>query len=230
MSADFKLVVLDCPQCGAPLAAEDEDLVYYCTACHSGFRVPEEGEEGEPGEQNRPSEPGKLSAPAKHEPGKLVPVEVSFLATPAQPADLHLPFWLLPARVEMLERKGSGDLFRGLLRFFMGRDEESDPGEGTFAIPAFRAPLQRVVALAQRYTFERPATGELSRERLLGGTCTVSDARKLAEYVLIASEARKPDMLEELQYRISFGPARLLGVPFKRQKDRRWDLFFDLPG
>lgn len=212
MSADFELVVLDCPQCGAPLAAEEEDLVYYCTACHSGFRVPEAGEEGGEGAAKR-----------------LVPVEVSFLATPAQPADLHLPFWLLPAQVEIVERKGSGDLFRGLLRFFMGSDEETAAGEGTFAIPAFRASLQRVVALAQRYTFERPATGELSRERLLGGTCTVADARKLAEYVLIASEARKPDMLEELRYRISFGPARLLGVPFKQQKDRRWDLFFDLP-
>ena len=212
MSADFELVVLDCPQCGAPLAAEDEDLVYYCTACHSGFRVPEAGEEAGEGSSKR-----------------LVPVEVTFLATPAKAPDLHLPFWLLPARVEILERKGSGDMFRGLLRFFMGREDDSPPGEGTFAIPAFRAPLQRVVALAQKYTFEPPATGELSRERLLGGTCTVSDARKLAEFVLIASEARKPDMLKELQYRISFGPPRLLGVPFKRQKDRRWDLFFDLP-
>jgi len=209
MSADFELVILDCPQCGAPLAGEDEDLVYYCTACTSGFRVPEEDEGGD----------GK----------RLVPVEVSFLATPVKAPDLHLPFWLLPAKVEILERKGSGDLFRGLLRFFMGSDDESGPGEGTFAIPAFRAPLKRMVALAQRYTFDRPATGELSRERLLGGTCTVADARKLAEFVLIASEARKPDTLKELRYRLELGSPRLLGVPFKRQKERRWDLFFDLP-
>ena len=215
MSADFELVVLDCPSCGAPLAGEGEDVVFYCTACHSGFRVPDEkvGETGNPGGD------------------RLVPVEVAFLATPAQAPDLHLPFWLLPAKVEILERRGSGDMFRGLMNFFLSGREESGaaPGEGTFAVPAFRCPLKRAVELGLRYTFEPPDRGELPRERLTGGCTTVEDAEKLAEYLLIASEARKPDMLKELEYRLELGSPRLLGVPFKRRDGDLWDVFFGLP-
>jgi hypothetical protein len=222
MSADFELVVLDCPKCGAPLAGDDEDLVFYCTACRSGFRVPE-GEAGE-----TPSQPESRSEPGSD---RLVPVEVSFLASPAQPPDLHLPFWLLPAEVEILQRKGSGGMFRGLFRFFLsGRKESgSAPGEGTFAVPAFRTPLKRAVELGMRYTFESPEQGELPRERLTGGCQTVEDARRLAEFMLIASEARKSDTLEELRYRLDFGPPRLLGVPFVRRDDALWDVFFGLP-
>jgi|GEM_PF-450017 len=215
MSADFRLVTLDCPQCGAPLAGEDEDLVFYCTACYSGFRVPESGDE-----------PEGVEAATDD---RLVPVEVSFLASPAEAPDLHLPFWLLPARVEILQRKGTGGSFRGLLNFFTGRDAAAVPGDGTFAIPAFRAPLARVMELALRYTFEMPDTGELPRERLTGGSQTVADARKLAEFVLISSEAAKPDTLTELEYRLQFGASRLLGVPFRRKDGRRWDVCFDLP-
>lgn len=212
MSADFELAVLDCPGCGAPLAGDDEDLVFYCTACRSGFRVPE-GDPPRPGGE------------------RLVPVEVSFLASPAKAGDLHLPFWILPAKVEILQRSGSGDLFRGLMSFFLSGREESGsaPGEGAFAVPAFRCSLQRAVGLGMRYTFEPPDRGELPRERLTGGCTTVEDARKLAEYLLIASEARKPDTLKELRYRLEFGPPRLLGVPFVRGDDGLRDVFFGLP-
>lgn len=238
MSADFELVVLDCPSCGAPLAGDDEDLVFYCTACRSGYRVPE-GEEvasetavapGAEQEAEQGTQP-VVETVVETGPDRLTPVEVSFLASPVEAPDLHLPFWLLPARVEILQRSGSGDMFRGLFRFFLAGREDTGaaPGEGTFAVPAFRAPLKRAVELGMRYTFEMPDRGELPRERLTGGCTTVEDAKKLAEYLLIASEARKPDTLKELSYRLAFGAPRLLGVPFKRRDDALWDVFFGLP-
>ena len=73
------LVPLDCPSCGESVEAEGADVVYYCTACRNGYRFSE-------GEQ------------------ALVPTEVSFVSTPNLAAELYLPFWLLPARVEIHER------------------------------------------------------------------------------------------------------------------------------
>ena len=72
----FSLRPLDCPTCGAGIAAEGDDLVYYCTACRNGYR---------------------LAAPA----ATLESVEVSFVALAGKQATRYLPFWVLPARVSI---------------------------------------------------------------------------------------------------------------------------------
>jgi hypothetical protein len=212
VSLGYRLLPLDCPQCGAGLAAEGEDVVYYCTACRSGFRL-REGEE---------------AAGAGDDP--LARVEVAFVTLPGGIAARYLPFWLLPARVALAERKSSGGSLRGLLRMFTGGPSEtgSPAGEGTFAVPAFAAPLAEVAALAARYTQALPRLGERLGERLTGGTTGVEDARKLAHFTLIASEAEKPDTLQDLRYTIDFGPARLLGVPFVDRGGRLVDAHFGL--
>lgn len=212
MSLGYRLLPLDCRRCGAALAAEGEDVVYYCTACRSGFRL-REGEEAE----------GPSGDP-------LEPVEVGFVTLPGGVATRYLPFWLLPARLTLAERKSSGGSLRGLLRFFTGGEAEtgSPPGEGTFAIPAFAAPLAEAAALASRYTQALPRLGEKLGERLTGGTTGVEDAKKLAHFTLIASEAEKPDTLQALRYSIEFGPARLLGVPFVDRGGRLADAHFGL--
>jgi len=193
MSRGFELVPLDCPACGAPLAAEATDVVYYCTACRSGFRYD-------------PSVPRRLA-----------PVEVAFVASPHRAAEGYAPFWLLPARVEILERDaGASGVISGLLGFFTGATDDSPAGDGTFVVPAFPLPIADAVELALRYTLELPGFDELRGERLTGGVCDVDDARKLAEYTLVASEVRKRDTLRNLRYDLSFGPARLLGVPWVR--------------
>lgn len=46
---------------------------------------------------------------------------------------------------------------------------------------------------------------------------------------LISAEAAKPDTLTQLRYRIDFGEARLLGVPFVGQPGALRDAFFGLP-
>lgn len=204
----FRLVPLDCPGCGAPVAADGEDVVYYCTACRSGYLLAAEraGREA------------------------LERVEVAFVALPGSAARRYLPFWLLPARVTISQRRASGGSFRGLLDLFLGdRGEAGGPGEGTFAIPAFDSPLDRITLLARRYTEAFPRLGERLGERLTGGCYGVEDARKLAHFTLIASEAEKPDTLQDLAYEIDFGPPRLLGVPFVEKDGRLVDALFGLP-
>jgi hypothetical protein len=210
VTADYRLLPLACASCGAPLAAEGTDLVFYCTACRSGY----------------------FFDPAAS--GGLVPIAVAFVAAPAAPVARHLPFWLLPARIRILERSASGGSLSSLLGFFLGGKEAtgSEPGEGTFAIPAFEAPLDRVVNLAERYTQELPVraagSGDLLGERLTGGSCDVADARRLAEFVLIATEVSRGDTVKSFRYELAFGEPRLLGVPFVRRDEGLVDALFGL--
>ena len=216
----YRLVSLDCAQCGAPLAAEGDDVVYYCTACRSGFQLDPTAE-------------------------KLVPVEVSFVAAHQGAAgrmaagqvvaEQYLPFWLLPAQVRIDSRNGRSPAEgtrSPIARFFFGdRQETGYPaGEGTFAIPAFQTPLQHATALAARYTAAFPALGQLLGERLTGGIHTPDDAQTLAHFTLIAAEAEKPDTLRDLEYQIEFGKPRLLGVPFRHRGKERVDSIFGLRG
>lgn len=203
MSRGFELVPLDCTACGAPLAAGPTDLVFYCTACRSGFR-------------HEPSVP-------RH----LAPVEVAFVASPHRAAEGYAPFWMIPARVH-LERSAGGGVFSGLMGFLAGDRDGSPAGEGTFVLPAFHLPIEQTVALALRYTEEFPLLDQLLGERLTGGTVSPEDARKLAHYVLIASEVRKPDVLKDLDYRLDLDEPRLLGVPWLRAGDGRADALFGL--
>ncbi len=204
MSRGFELVLLDCTACGAPLAAEATDVVFYCTACHSGFRY-------------------DAAAPRS-----LAPVEVSFVASPHRAAEGYAPFWLLPARVEILERDATGGLVSGLVAFFTGESAGGGPGEGTFVVPAFALPIADAVGLTLRYTQGLPRLDQLLGERLTGGICDPGDAETLAEYALLAAEVRKPDTLRNLEYSLSFGAPRLLGVPWVRAGAGRADAAFGL--
>lgn len=202
----FELIPLDCPACGAPLAAEETDVVFYCTACRSGFRYDAAAERG------------------------LAPVEVRFVASPHRAAEGYLPFWLLPASVEILHRDASGvrAALRGLMDFFSGEEGETG-GTVYFVVPAFRLPISDAVALALRYTQEFPRLDQLLGERLTGGVVSPADAGKLAEYLVIAAEVRKPDTLKDLEYRLTPGESCLLGVPWVRAGDLRSDALFGLP-
>ena len=206
MTAGYELVPLDCPSCGAAVKAEGEDVVYYCTACRNGYRFDLEDK-------------------------TLVPMEVAFVALPNVAVELYRPFWLLPATIHIDQRDASGGGFRGLMSFFLGGEgDRSTGGRGTFAVPAFHAPLPAVAALTRRYTEKLPELGERLGERLLGGRYSVLDAKKLAHYALIASEVEKPDTLKQLRYRIEFGEPRLLGVPFVHRDRRLWGAIFLLAG
>jgi hypothetical protein len=205
MSGGFTLVPLDCPACGAPLAAEADDVVFYCTACRSGFRHEPEAPRG------------------------LAPVEVGFLLAPTVPAAGWLPFWLLPARLEILRRDASGGLLSGLLGLLTGAGGDDAPAAPAFLVPAFPLPIERLVEVVVRFTTEHPRLGERLGERLTGGVHDPADAAKLAHYALITVEAEKNDMLRDLDYRLDLGEPRLLGVPWAARGDARIDALFGIP-
>lgn len=203
MAIGYRLVPLSCPSCGAALRAEPDDVVYYCTACRNGYLL------------ERPT-------------GMLRPTPVTFLAASGKVVARHLPFWLLPSRVQFIERATQEG--GGFMKLFASAPSASgDTFEVNFAIPAYAAPLPALVALAQRYTGSFPGAGELLAEGLTGGALRVEDAQTWAHFALISAEAAKPDTLTQLRYRIDFGEARLLGVPFVGQPGALRDAFFGLP-
>lgn len=204
MSTDYQLVPLDCPSCGAGIRADGEDVVYYCTACRNGYRFEETS-------------------------ASLTAVEVSFVSLPNRQVDLYLPFWLLPAQVTVEERTAKGGSISGLMRLFLGGGQDTTGTHaGTFAVPAFHAPLSAITELTRRYTEALPGLGEKLGERLVGGCYGVDDAQKLAHFALVASEVGKPDTLTQLRYEIEFGQERLLGVPFVRRGEGITDALFQI--
>ena len=201
---EFALIPLDCPTCGAGIHAQGEDVVYYCTACRNGYLLDETD-------------------------WSLRLIDASFVAAAHLQAEEYKPFWLLPARVEIVDRQASGGGFSGILRTFLGKERALDEaGEGVFAVPAFHASLESVTRLVRSYTEALPELKEKLGERLLGGCYGRQDAEKLAHYALIATEVEKPDKLLDLKYEIEFGEPRLLGVPFYKKGDTSLDAIFDI--
>ncbi len=138
----YRLVPLECSSCGASLAAENEDVVYYCTACRNGYRFDPEQEQ-------------------------LEPTEVGFISAPHVAADLYRPFWLLPAKLDIRNRDAVGGGLAGLFSFFMGGvDSTGFPaGEGRFAVPAFQTPLPALTELTRRYSLQLPHLGRRGESR-----------------------------------------------------------------
>ena len=191
----YRLATLGCPACGAPLAAEGEDEVFYCTACRNGYVFDARAD-------------------------RLQPIEVGFVLAPERAVSRYLPFWALPARARVLERSGAAlDDGPAIL---------GGAGEGTFVVPAYATPIERATALAARYTAEFPKLGERLGERLTGGRFSSADAAKLAEFALVAAEAKRGGTLTTLRYELQFGPARLLGVPFVGEPGSYADAHFHL--
>lgn len=195
--ASYALRPLDCPACGAGIAAEGSDVVYYCTACRNGYRLED----------------------AHH--GALAPVEVAFVAAPGVAAARHLPFWVLPARVTIHESRGGR---RGESIF--GTDvAPGAPAEGEIVVPAFDVPLAELLTLTERYSRAASSAARRERlgERLTGGCYGPDDARKLAHWAVVATEIGRAGTLEALRYDLDFGPPRLLGVPFVRSEGKLAD-------
>lgn len=200
-SAGFRLIPLDCPSCGAAVAAAGEDVVFYCTACRNGYRY-------------------------QPEPPHLAPLEVRFVAAVNQAAEKYLPFWVLEAQVEIAGR--SGRTMPNMIQALFAGGGQSPSGKGNFVVPAFQADLDATIELARRYTREFPRLDELLGEQLLGGCFDLEDARKLAKFAVISGEVDKGGVLRSLEYSIEFGGARLLGVPFARDGDSWKDALYGI--
>lgn len=201
---DFSLLPLDCSACGAAMAADGLDVVFFCSACRNGYRF----------------EPTT---------GGLIPLDVEFVVRPDLEVDEYKPFWLIPAEVQIQGRAAKTGGFSGILGRIFGDGTPANRTAATvFAVPAFKLEISRAVELTRRYTADLPQERTGLGERLVGGCFDVEDAHKIVHYAVIATEVDRPDLLTQLRYRIDFGEPRLLGVPFANESGMRRDARFHI--
>jgi hypothetical protein len=189
----LKIVPLTCGTCGNPMEADTGDVVFYCTDCGSGFQLVGD---------------------------RIEPLEVVFLEAKKGSVSEYLPFWILDVTVQLRHRDARGGAISFISDLF-GKGKSS--GRRPFYIPAFDVPLPKLKELAIAFTRAQPPFTDKVSGKLPGGKYTRHDAEMMARYVFLSLEAQKPDTLQSLSYSLVVHQAGLLGVPFSRRGDGRFD-------
>jgi hypothetical protein len=151
---------------------EDNAVFVYCGSCGSGY------------EMNRQEE------------WHQIPV---YFAQAGETTDgTFLPFWAFDARLNLISRDANKKLFgnpKGLIGTFEQR------GAIRFYAPAFPEDLDAKRPRALDLTCEQPNLKFIQRQpRLPAVLLSQEDARKIADYLFVASEAEQSDMLRNLRY------------------------------
>lgn len=184
------LLPLHCPNCQTPVPAREGEVAYLCQNCGQGLELTAEG---------------------------LRQVDISFAAPQPQPyrwrrGTCYLPFWVFEGEVRIRKREAVKGIF--------ALDKPSaDHGEmwgrpRQFYVPAFEAPLRELQRWGVDLTGRQPDYPPGEKGELKGCVYTEEEARKLAEFTFLSIESRKPDVLQELDYRLELTSPRLLVVPF----------------
>ncbi len=130
----------------------------------------------------------------------LRPIEVKYAATNAK-VDIWRPWWVFTGQVEITRRDTqSGNQRAEALQFWAQVKR--------FCIPAWELSLQAVrdegLAMLQR-PLQLQAVSRPAGARLAPVVVSVSDARKLLEYLVLTVEAGRRDWLKDLEFTANIG-------------------------
>jgi phage FluMu protein Com len=180
----MKLLALRCPECNQPLAAENDHIVVSCERCHTAVHIGDEG---------------------------LTRVPVHY-AAPREGVQVTrwLPFWVFHGRVHITQRdtqgRGSGD--KEAARLW---------GQPRYLyVPAWNLSLQTTQKIGGSMIQLQPVFQPVPQPaeiRLTPVTFTADDALKMLEFVVLAIEARRPDWLKSLAFRLEVGEPELWALP-----------------
>jgi len=116
------------------------------------------------------------------------------------------PIWVFQAQVVLSRQTYQGDESRDMLQFW------SQPRP--FFIPAYGLPLDQLVDTCLRLLRQPVAFQEgPSPAPFYPVTVHPEDLQALAEYIVVAVEADRKDMLKELDFKVQLGIAELWIVP-----------------
>lgn len=199
----MKISVLKCEQCGGKIEAQSFDVVVCCTNCATAFEV---------------------------KPDRLIKRELIYLVNTTIENAVYLPFWLIPASVDILYSDSGGVSFSGILNFFgeaLGIRSKSQEKIDEFILPSFLTGLNDMRKIALNYTLELPRKFTKTNHKVLGARLSFEDAKNFAEFILVSFEVSKPGVLQKFKYKIEFGEPRILGVPFSFEGNFFIDIFGD---
>ena len=176
MSAGLQLVAFRCPSCNTDFKTEDNAVFVYCGSCGSGYELNQQEE------------------------WKQIPVYFAQAVETETTSNTFFPFWAFDAHLNLISRDANKKLFgnpKGLIGAFQER------GTIRFYAPAFPQDLDAKRPSALDLTYEQPDLKFIQRQpRLPAVLISQEDARKIADYLFIASEAEQSDMLRNLRYEL----------------------------
>ncbi len=189
----LRLVALKCEKCGSLLDADQNDVVYYCNNCDTGYELINEKDE-------------------------LVPAEVDF-ALPADVMDaeiIYYPFWVFDADVEISSRDASGTGILGDIFKKKGGGEDVTKPVEKFYVPAFDTSMENIKRLGLGFTQNQPDYETVKKDKITGCIYSSKDAEKIAEFIFLSLEAEKPDMISNISYDLGLSSPKIVGMPFYR--------------
>ena len=183
MSSEIQLVALKCTQCGEPLSAKQRNVVLYCCGCGSGFEV------------------------LRQQP--LSKVNVYFARLNRTATEFH-SFWAFDATLAGVKREAKGGFFKnpkGLISLFEERPTLR------FYISAELKDLSEKDPLGLQLTRDQPELEFLHPGKEFPSLeISQEDARKIAEFLLITSEAGQKDSLRRLDYQLQLNNPMLMAI------------------
>jgi hypothetical protein len=186
----MKLIALRCPNCTNPLAVENDDVVVACHNCQIMVAISENG-------------------PAR------MPVRFVVPAGQPQQPGVWSPFWVFNGRVHIKQRETQG-------RASGEKDSRQLWGSPrALYVPAWDLSMHTAQNVGSYLIQQQPALQEIERPSELqftSATVTPGDARKLLEFIVLAIEARRDDMLKNLQFNLEIGEPQMTALP-KRMID-----------
>lgn len=176
------LLALDCPRCGTPLPGLDADIAFACPPCGAAWEV---------------------------DGGALLPIAFHQIAVgPNTEPRVDLPAWLFPARIEASPRTRTGPT--AVASALAARAAALNYAW----VSAATLPRADVFGDWSRDWTRIQPTWEASTDRrpLAGATLASTDARIIAEHLLLAEIDRVHD-LGDVDVTITLGEPTLLAVP-----------------
>jgi len=184
MKSEIRLLSLKCTKCAQPLEAEMNTVVLYCSGCGSGYEITHD---------------------------QPVPIPVYF-ARYNKNAQTWRSFWAFNATLTNAKREAKGGFFKnpkGLMNLFEQRQGLR------FYVAAERSDITANEPLGLQLTHDQPELEFLPFQKLLPPVeLSQEDARNVADFLLITSEAAQGDTLRNLEYELALKDPMLIAISF----------------
>jgi hypothetical protein len=183
MKAEIQLVALKCSQCGRPLSPKPEDILLYCGGCGSAFEI---------SGQQQPSR-----------------VNVYFARYNKSASQFHA-FWAFDATLQGANREAKGGFLKspkGLMYSFEQRPALR------FYVSAELNDLSAEDPLGLQLTRDQPELEFLQPQSEFPRIqVSQEDARKIADFLLVTSEAGQKDTLRSVSYQLQLNKPMLIAI------------------
>ncbi len=179
----MKLLALHCPRCESPLIPDNDHVVTVCDRCQTTVHIGDEG---------------------------LTPILVHYVA-PAFGASVtrRLPFWVFEGQVHIIQRQTQGGNAERQSRQLWHKPR-------TLYVPAWELSLATAQSMGSALIQQQPVyqvDPQPAASRLTPVIVTAEDALKLLEFMILAIEARRPDWLRNLDFRLEVNEPELWALP-----------------